>query len=146
MIQKQQYIKVEVNGEQKELISNSWSPQKCFSRLPKIGKAFAVPMSMLMKGGSEEGFAEVLPEVLFMLFTQMEEQDVWELFTMITEDVHVSSTERLNLDVHFGNDLGAILNVVGATLKQNYGSLFSGKGLSSLMESMMGVTQVAQVG
>ena len=141
MISKQKTITIEVDGKKKEFLHNCWSPMKCFSHLPKIGKAFAVPLSML--SGSEDKFEEVLPQALFMLFEQMEEQDIWSLFELITQDIHVDATKRLNLNEDLDGDLGAILAVVGQALQNNYGSLYSGNGLSSLMTQMMGVAQVA---
>lgn len=143
-MQKQYYIDVEVDGKKVKLICNRWSPMKCFGNLPKIGKAFAVPMSMMISE-DEEDFAEKLPQALFMLFDTMEEQDTWELFQLITEDVFINNgTERLDLNEHLGYDLGTILLVVAEALKGNYGSLFTKGGLSSLFSQMSGLAQVAQ--
>jgi hypothetical protein len=144
MLTKQKIITVEVDGEKKEFLNQCWSPMKCFGNISKIGKSFAVPLSMLASGGEDE-MSEVLPQALFMLFEQMEEQDVWELFQTITQDVYAErGTRKIDLDEDLGNDLGAILTVVGETLRGNYGSLFTGKGLSSLINPLMGVTQVAE--
>ena len=144
MISKQKIIELEIGGEKKSFTSNAWSPMKCFSHLPKIGKAFAVPLSMLMSG-DEDNFGEILPQVLFMLFEQMEEENVWELFQLIVEDVHFDATRKIDLDNDLDCDLGAIVGLIGEVLQQNYGSLFSGNGLRSLMTSLTGVTQVAAV-
>ena len=143
MITKQKTISVQIGDTKKDFTQNVWGPMKCFSNLPKIGKAFAVPLSML--SGGEEKFEEVLPQALFMLFEQMEEQDIWELFKLITDDVHVDSTKRLDLNTDVDGDLGAILSIVATCLQNNYGSLYSGNGLSSLMTNLMGVGQVAAV-
>jgi hypothetical protein len=144
MITKQKNLEIQVGDEKKEFISNAWSPMKCFSHLPKIGKAFAIPLSMLTTG-DEESMGESIPQALFMLFEQMEEQDVWKLFELIVSDVHVDATRRLDLNTDLDGDLGAILTIVAECLKHNYGSLYSGNGLSSLMTNLMGVTQAAQI-
>ena len=144
MISKQKDLDIQVNGITKSYISNGWSPQKCFSKLPKIGKSFAVPLSMLSGATDDVSFADVLPQALFLLFEQMEEQDVWELFELIVEDVFVNAQQKVNLNEDLEGDLGAVLGLVAATLQHNYGSLFSGNGLSSLMQNLMGVAQVAQ--
>lgn len=144
MITKQKTITIETAEGKINFIQNKWSPMKCFSHLPKIGKAFAVPMSM-MASGTEENFGEVLPTALFMLFEQMEEQDIWELFTLIVQDVFAENgTRPINLNEDCGDDLGAVLTVVAEALQGNYGSLFTGNGLSNLMGTMTGMGQVAQ--
>jgi hypothetical protein len=80
-----------------------------------------------------------------MLFEQMEEQDIWELFTLIVQDVFAENgTRPIDLNEDCGDDLGAVLTVVAEALQGNYGSLFTGNGLSSLMGTMTGMGQVAQ--
>lgn len=144
MMSKQNKITIEMaNGDKKEFTQNKWSPMKCFGNLHKIGKAFAVPLSMLASG-NEDNFGEVLPQALFMLFEQMEESDIWSLFELIVDDVHVDATRRVNLNEDLEDDLGAILQLVAEALKGNYGSLFMGKGLTALMTQLGGMSQVAQ--
>lgn len=144
-MQKQFTIEVEVDGEKVLLLSDRWNPMKCFANLPRIGKAFAVPISMLISGDGEESAGDKIPHALFMLFDSMEEQDIWKLFQLITEDVFIKNgTQRVDLNKDLGYDLGVILYVVAETLKGNYGSLFTKGGLSSLFQQMTGLSQLAQ--
>lgn len=142
MISKQKHIEVEVNGIKKSFIHNCWGPSTCFKNLPRLGKAFAVPISMLASG-DEDNHMENLPNALFMLFENMEEDDVWELFQLATSAVYLDAQNKLDLDNHLDGDLGAVLMVVAEAIKQNYSSLW-GKGLRSLLQVMAPMGELAQ--
>lgn len=140
MLAKQKTIVVSVNGEDKEFVHNTWGASKAFTHLPKIGKAFAVPFSMLFSDKGE--ISDKLPEALMLLFQQMEEEDVWGLFQLITSGVYYK-TAPINLDEDLEGDLGAVLMLVAEAAKQNYGSLW-GKGLLSLRDTMLPMAQIAK--
>ena len=129
-------VKIKVNGKDKTFILNKWGMRKSMQHLPRIGKSFAVPISMLFST-SEEGFADKLPNALFMLFETMDEDDVWSLFELITEGVYKNSVEALNIEVDLEDDIGALIQLVTACIKANYGSLMSGKVLGNLTQVMV---------
>ena len=51
MMPKQVPFVIDTEDGKKEFLHNVWSPMKCFSNLPKIGKAFGVPLTMMLGGG-----------------------------------------------------------------------------------------------
>lgn len=134
--------KVETKTVTKEFLHNVWSPQRCFSNLPRIGKAFAVPLVMMFSSNEEE-MQERIPEALFMLFEQMEEQDIWNLFKLITDGIYVDG-QPINLDQDLGYDLDAVLQIVAEALSNNYGKLLSGKGFGNLISKMVPMAQLVQ--
>ena len=78
-----------------------------------------------------------------MLFDQMEENDIWTLFNLITEGVYLDNTQ-VNLDEDLGYDMNAVLMVVAEALGNNYGSLMSGKGFGNLINKMVPMAQLTQ--
>ena len=78
----------------RKFISHGWSPLKAAKNLPPIGKAFATPISFLF-GANEDTMQQAIPQALFMLFEQMEESDVEELFSMILQTVYAENGTRL---------------------------------------------------
>lgn len=126
----------------KAYISMSWSPLKAAKHLPKIGKAFAVPISFLMSNG--ENVSSAIPQALFMLFEQLEEQDITELFNIILQDVWCKTTDKaLNIETDL-TDLDELLQLAALVLKQHYGSLVSGKGFSGLFQMMVPLSQATE--
>lgn len=135
---KQEFFTV---GE-KTFISPSWPPlSKAAKNLPIIGKSFFVPISFLLSAGESGDLSQALSQALFLLFEQLEEEDVSKLFNLILDDVWCKNTDKkVNLDEDF-NDLDELLTLVAMVLKQHYGSLVSGKGLSSLMQTIVPLHQ-----
>lgn len=122
--------------------SNGWSPLKAAKHLPKIGKQFATPISFLF-GANEENFGSLIPQALYMLFEQMEENDIEELFTTILHDVWAENGTRLvDLDNDFYN-LDELLSLVALVLKQHYGCLIEGKGFIGLFQTMVPLKSLA---
>ncbi len=128
----------------KTYFSPSWPPlTKTAKNLPVIGKAFAVPISFLMSAGADGDLSQALPQAMFMLFEQLEEQDISKLFNIILEDVFCKQTDkRVDLDNDFEN-LDELLTLVAMVLKQHYGSLIEGKGFSQLISTMVPLNQLA---
>ena len=79
---------------------------------------------------------------LAMLFDELEANDAVEFFKMICEDVYYQNS-AINLEEVCGTDLSVLCQIAAESLMVNYGSLYQGKGLASLMTQMTGVTKVA---
>lgn len=125
----------------KTYISQSWSPLKAAKNLPRIGKAFAVPISVLVSAG--EDYQSAIPQALFMLFEQLEEQDISQLFELILQDVWCKSTDKqLNIETDLVN-LDELLSLASNVLQQHYGCLIGGKGFTSLFQVMVPLNQMA---
>lgn len=126
----------------KTFISPSWPPlSKAAKNLPIIGKSFAVPISFLMSAGVDGDLGSAIPQALFMLFEQLEEEDISKLFNIVLEDVWCKTTDKkVNLDDDF-NNLDELLTLVSLVLKQHYGCLMSGKGFQSLFQMMVPLAQ-----
>lgn len=133
------YEDISVNG--KVFRSASWSPLKAAKNLPKIGKAFAVPISFLLSNAEDPQAA--IPQALYMLFEQLEEQDLSELFMLILADVwNRQSDKQLNIDSDLDN-LDELLQIGAAVLKQHYGCMITGEGFKSLFQVMVPLNQLA---
>lgn len=125
----------------KAFISASWSPMKAAKNLPKIGKAFAVPISFLIAGG--ENIQSAIPQAMFMLFEQLEEQDLSQLFELILQDIWCKATDRaLNIDNDLEN-IDELLQLAANVLKQHYGCMIEGKGFMSLFQVMVPLHQLS---
>ena len=133
--------KEEFNVGGKVYTSLSWSPLKAAKNLPKVGNAFAVPISFLFSNAEDPQSA--IPQALMMLFSQLEEQDITELFNLILADVWCKTTDKqLNIDADLDN-LDELLQLGAAVLTQHYGCLMSGEGFKSLFKVMLPLNQMA---
>lgn len=133
----QEKFVVGAGKESRTFISNGWSPLKAAKNLPSIGKCFATPISMLIGAGDEDGFKEAIPQALYMLFEQLEENDIEELFTTILQNVYTDNGTRIiDIETDLYN-LDELLELVSKVLKQHYGCLISGKGFTSLFQMMV---------
>lgn len=121
-----------------QFISYGWSPLKQAARnLPTIGKAFAVPISFMISASQSGNFADAIPQAMYMLFEQLEEQDIEKLFATILQDVINKKTDKpVDMDEDF-NNIDDLLLLVGSVLKQHYGCLIEGKGFGGLMSVMV---------
>ena len=121
--------------------SLSWSPLKSAKNLPKIGNAFAVPISFLFSNAEDPQSA--IPQALMMLFSQLEEQDISELFNIILSDVWCKTTDK-KLDIESDlENLDELLQLAASVLTQHYGCLMSGEGFKSLFKVMLPLNQMA---
>lgn len=128
----------------KAFISPAWPPMsKAAKNLPKIGKAFAVPLSFLFSASDEGKLSDAIPQAVFMLFEQLEEQDISELFSLILQDVYCKTTDKpVDLDQDF-DSLDELLQLLASVLKQHYGCLIEGKGFRGLFQVMVPLSQAA---
>ena len=125
----------------RKFISHGWSPLKAAKNLPPIGKAFATPISFLF-GANEDTMQQAIPQALFMLFEQMEESDVEELFSMILQTVYAENGTRLvDMNTDFYN-IDELLTLLALVLKQHYGCLMGGNGFTSLFQIMVPLTRL----
>lgn len=125
-------------------LSNTWGSIKTLRNLPKIGKAFAVPLSFIYSCSTEEELREAIPTALMMLFEQLEEQDIETLFQTILQDVWVDNNSRLlNMDSDIKNP-DDLLSLVAQVLEQNYGSLLKGKGFKNLFGVMVPLHEMSK--
>lgn len=121
--------------------SASWSPLRAAKKLPSIGKAFAVPISFIISAAQSGDYSSAIPQAMYMLFEQLEEQDISILFNSILEDVWcVESNAKINLEDDL-NNLDELLSLVSNVLNQHYGCLFSGKGFMALFQVMVPLHQ-----
>lgn len=139
---KQKQFTVHTAERQIDLVQWVWGPIQAFGNIPTIGKAFAVPLAHLSQ--TDEHGNPNISEALMLLFAQMEENDIWKLLTLIVDGVKYENRD-INLEEDLDGDLNAILEVAAMALTNNYESLFSGKGLGSLFDKMVGMTQLSQV-
>lgn len=125
----------------RKFISNGWSPLKAAKNLPPIGKAFATPISFLF-GANEDTLQQAIPQALYMLFEQMEESDVEQLFSMILQDVYVNPQDKVDLNRDFYN-IDEMLTLMALVLKQHYGCLIEGKGFTNLFRILVPMGQLS---
>lgn len=131
--------KVQING--KTFTIQSWSVIQAGRNLPTIGKAFAVPLSFLISSmGDEEALRAGIPQAFYMLFEQLEQQDVMELFKLITSGVSYEM-QMLDIDAHL-ESLDELFQLAAQCLKINYGSLIEGKGFKDLLGVMVPMHQM----
>ena len=137
-----------LSGEsQKVFVSEKWTIFQSASNLPKIGKTFALPVSFLFSAanadGDTEGLQEAIPKALYMLFEQLEEQNIISVFQMILKSVYIENGTRLvNIEDDF-DDLADLIELVAKVLQQQYGALLKGKGLPALFQSIVPLAQTS---
>ena len=130
----------------KSFISQAWSPMKAAKRLPSIGKAFAVPISFLVAAGSSgnpDDLKDAIPQAIFMLFDQLEEQDCEQLFKLILTDVwNKTDNRQINLEEDLAN-IDQLLELLASVLNQHYGCLMTGKGFMSLFQTLVPLARLS---
>jgi hypothetical protein len=132
-------IKINIGG--KVFHSNKWNIFKAADNLPKVGKTFAVPVSFIYSAMEESNLKEAIPQAIYMLFEQLEEQDIKSLFEVILDDVHADNGSRkVDIENDFV-DLDQVLELTAAVLEQQYGGMLKGKGFSSLFKMLMPLHQ-----
>jgi len=128
---------IQINLSGKVLKSNKWGIFKAAENLPTIGKTFAVPVSFIYSAMEESNLKEAIPQAIYMLFEQLEEQDIKELFKIILDDVHADNGSRkIDIERDF-EDLDELLEVAAKVLEQQYGGMIKGKGFQSLFKMLM---------
>lgn len=119
---------------------NKWPTSSQIRKLSKIGKTLAVPFFQVgMKAAiSEEELANALPEALYMLFQQLEDEDSIEFFSDCLEGVWLSDREASIDDFEDFDDL---LQVVAEVLVLNFGKTLEGKGFMAFQKVARKVNQ-----
>ena len=123
-----------------------WSPSQVFNRLPKIGKVFAVPFSMVATSSPEEGtsLSEVLPMALIHFFSTMEEEGMTQFFKMILEDVYVNNENVVDkFDIIFLEHPEIVMELVAKVVEVHYAPFFK-RGFGNLLTSMNLVNNLNQ--
>lgn len=129
-----------LNGEKVTFRIIHWSPTTVFTRIPLVGRYFAVPISMLVgtKPGDED-FAEVIPSALLQLFNTMEEQNLMQfLFTMLQDVYYKNESVVDKFDIVFMGKSDVLIQLVAKIVEINYAPFFK-TGFSKLMTSIMPV-------
>lgn len=144
MIDTQKHFTVEVlksdgTTEKKDLMIMPWGLFKAAKRLPQIGRVIAQPLSVLMAEGDD--WKNAIPLAMAMLFDELEENDTEQFFKMVCDNVYYEKNTA-NLEEVCGTDLSVLCQIAAESIMLNYGSLYQGKGLASLMSNMTGVTKV----
>lgn len=119
----------------------TWGVMKAMKHFPTIGKAFAVPLSFLYSSmGDEAALREAIPQAFFMLFEQLEEQDVMELFSLILSGVTFEN-RALDIDKDL-KSIDELFQLAAKALEANYGCLMNGQGFKSLLGVMIPMQQM----
>lgn len=144
-----------VVGE-KEFTIVHWSPTKVHKNIPKIGRYFITPLSMLMGGAVGEdpesfNLADAIPTALSYLFTILEEDDIMNLYDLVLETVHYNDKPVMGqFDEVFSDDPFAVFDLVAEVLRLNVIIPFTQRnGLSSLKNltsNLMPLVEVAKLG
>ena len=144
-----------VVGE-KEFTIIHWSPTKVHKNIPKIGRYFITPLSMLMSGSIGEesesfNLADAIPTALSYLFTILEEDDIMNLYELVLETVYYDGKPVMSqFDEVFSDDPFAVFDLVAEVLRLNVIIPFTQRnGLSSLKNltsNLMPLVEVAKLG
>lgn len=110
--------------------------------MPKIGKYFVVPLSIVMSSGDAENLSDTIPTAVVYLFNEMEENDIMDLFQIILEDTHLQGQSVApKIDEIFMEDPQELLELVAKVLEVNYKSFFQKKGFESLLKMVSPIAQ-----
>lgn len=71
-----------------------------------------------------------------ILVEQMDQVDISELVDTLLEGLIVNG-DVVDFDVHFRGNYGALTEVIGFSLKENFGSFFEVKGLTARLSEVM---------
>ncbi len=152
--------KTEINVGDLKFIHVHWSPTQCQKKLPKIGKFFIAPMSMVMSGESTEDkrldLSSSLPAALTYLFNILEEDDIMDLYNHILDTTYYQDKEKgdlypvmENFDVAFANNVFGVFNVVSEVLRLNVVDPFiqtnGSQSLLNLAGNVMPLTELAKL-
>ena len=140
----------------KEFTIVHWSPTKVHQNIPRIGRYFITPLSMLIGGAVGEdpesfNLADAIPTALSYLFTILEEDDIMNLYDLVLETVHYNDKPVMGqFDEVFSDDPFAVFDLVAEVLRLNVIIPFTQRnGLSSLKNltsNLMPLVEVAKLG
>lgn len=124
---------------------NHWSPTKVYTRLPTIGKLFAIPVSMIFssaQNGEETDLSESLPSALIYLFQTLDENGIMSVLNMLLEDVWFEDKQIIkDLDGLFKSNPELILELAMKVVEISY-SPFLKKGLSGIFKGVVPVANL----
>lgn len=135
---------IEFDIGSRKFMTNKWGPTKVYLNMPKIGKYFAVPLSIFYGGASSGDFSEAIPSAVIYLFQQMEESQITDLFNVILKDTYTATGGQSVVDCFdevFEEDPQEVLEIVAKVLEVNYGSFFKKGGFESLLKIVAPMAQ-----
>ncbi len=134
-----------LSGEKMSFRIIHWKPTTVFSRIPLVGKYFAVPLSMLVGVKPEEtDLAEVIPAALLQLFNTMEENDLISFIGTLLEGVYYNNQSVTeNFDNVFQGKSDVVVHVITKVIEINYGPFFK-TGFNNLMTSLLPVVNLSK--
>lgn len=136
MAPKQIRLKIDIgNNQQQEFLMDKWSPSKTVQNFSRIGRYFAMPLSMLVSNGNKEGSENAIPEALLYLLNTMEEDNFLAFIKFILQGVFTGNGTincSDNFDDAFANDPSILIEVLTWVLKEHYGCFFT-RGFTPLM-------------
>lgn len=140
----------------KEFTIVHWSPTKVHQNIPRIGRYFITPLSMLMTGVKDDETGDIsvvdaIPTALSYLFTILEEDDIMDLYKLVLETVYYGTEPVMNkFDIVFESDPFGVFDLVAEVLRINVIIPFTQRnGLSSLKNltsNLMPLVEVAKLG
>lgn len=139
----------------KEFTIVHWSPTKVHKNIPRIGRYFITPLSMLMGGikdpeSGDVSIVDAIPTALSYLFTILEEDDIMNLYELVLETVYYEDKPILpQFDSAFEDDPFGVFDLVAEVLRINVVAPFiKREGLSSLKNltsNLMPLVEVAKL-
>ena len=139
----------------KEFTIVHWSPTKVHKNIPRIGRYFITPLSMLMGGikdpeSGDVSIVDAIPTALSYLFTILEEDDIMNLYDLVLETVYYEDKPILpQFDSVFEDDPFGVFDLVAEVLRINVVAPFiKREGLSSLKNltsNLMPLVEVAKL-
>lgn len=126
-MQEKRQTDIDFNGQ--TVIIHHWSTLKALSKMPKLGRYFAVPISTIFGSfadaniSQKANFAEDLPTALVYFFGQLEEKGLEDLISMLMDGVTDMMGQPINLDN--GNFTALdVLKLITEVIKANYSDFF----------------------
>lgn len=141
-------LQTEFTIDNRNFFTNHWSPTQVYKNLPRIGKYFAVPISMVVSSGDVDKLSDTIPTAVLYLFQEMEENDIMELFSLILKDTFLKTGAQPvadNLDEIFQANPEQILELVAKVLEVNYGNFFKKGGLNGLLKIVTPMVQAEEL-
>lgn len=134
-----------LSGEKLNFRIIHWSPTKTFSRISKIGKYFAVPVSMMVDSKpGDPSFSEALPAALLQLFNTMDEDDILQFIALLLDEVYYDGISVLeNFDRLFMGKNEVIIQLMAKVVEINYSPFFK-TGFGKLISSIIPVVGLSK--
>lgn len=95
-----------------------------------LAPAFGSGMDGLMAADDYINPPKTFTDLTTILATQIDKIDVIDLVDSLLRDLEVNDN-RVNINDYFAGDIASMLLVIEFALKENFGSLFTGKGIQA---------------